>query len=250
MRRDAALGSSTGDSFLRPISARAATASRSQGSAHRLNTPSPAVLARIGPADRQPRARSIQIAWPPPCGLSISSRSWPSARERGHAHRRECRAPPAPCPAYGKRRGRSIACWMSSPYSSRLVRNQRLPHRLEMPAHHAVRHHRLAVLRHHAGDDRVHRPLVGRDAVRVPALDAEAVAAVLQHHAGIRGQDAGAEALEQRVDEAAGIAVAIDDAEIGRVLVHRQRAPRPRRASRASRGRRRSARAARRGIRR
>ena len=67
----------------------------------------------------------------------------------------------------------------------------------------------------------MHRPLVRRDAVRVAFLQAEAVAAVLQHHARAFGQDAAAEALEQRVDERAGVALAVHHAEVHRVAVAR-----------------------------
>src|SRR3712207_7958797 len=44
-------------------------------------------------------------------------------------------------------------------------------------------------------------------------------AAILQHHTRAFGQDAAAEALEQRVDEAARIPVLVDDAQVHRVLV-------------------------------
>ena len=122
---------------------------------------------------------------------------------------------------------------------------QRVAHRLEMPAHHPERHHRLAVLHHHARNDRVHRPLARRDAVRMAALDPEAEAAVLQHHARLLRQDGRAEPLEQRVDEAARVAVLVDDAEVDRVAMRRQHRLAGGRQRRSSPCRRRSACAAR-----
>ncbi len=43
----------------------------------------------------------------------------------------------------------------------------------------------------------------------------------MQHHAGARRDKAGAETVEDRVDEADGIAVAVDDGDIDRVAVQR-----------------------------
>lgn len=94
-----------------------------------------------------------------------------------------------------------------------------LAHGLIMAAHDAEGHDRAAGFGHHAGDDRVHRPLVRRDAVGMAALEAETEAAILQHDAGLAGENARAEALEGRVDQAAGIALFVDDAEIHRVAM-------------------------------
>ena len=62
-----------------------------------------------------------------------------------------------------------------------------------------------------------------RGAMQLDApLNPEAETAVVQHHAGLLRQDAAAERLEQRVDEAACVAVLVDDAQIDGVAVRRQ----------------------------
>ena len=97
-----------------------------------------------------------------------------------------------------------------------------LSHRLIVAAHDAEGHDRATVFHHHAWDDRMHRPLAAGNAIRMSAFQPEAEAAVLQHDAGFVRQDAAAEVLEQRVDEAAGVAILVDDAEIDGILVRGQ----------------------------
>ena len=91
---------------------------------------------------------------------------------------------------------------------------------LEVPAHHAEGHHGVFALPHHAGDDRVHRPLAAGDAVGVVRVDDEARAPVLQHHAGRRAE-ARAEGCEQRVDEGDRVALAIHHGEVDGIAVGR-----------------------------
>jgi hypothetical protein len=58
------------------------------------------------------------------------------------------------------------------------------------PAHHAIGHDGAAILHHHAGDDGMQRALIGRDAIRVAFLQAEAETAILQHDTGFFRKDA------------------------------------------------------------
>src|SRR4029079_12436682 len=67
-----------------------------------------------------------------------------------------------------------------------------LPDWLILPAHHAEGHHSAAILRHETGNDRVQRPLAGRDAIGMPGLDAETATAILQQDTGLVGHDGGA----------------------------------------------------------
>ena len=64
--------------------------------------------------------------------------------------------------------------------------------------------------------------LAALDPVRTGGIEAEAVAPVGQHDAG-RSAEAAAEIVEQRVDEAAGVAVAINHRDIDRAVVARWR---------------------------
>jgi hypothetical protein len=100
-----------------------------------------------------------------------------------------------------------------------LSQEMRVAHGLVLAAHDPEGHDHPAVAFQHAGDDRVQRPLAGRDAVGVPGLDDEALAAVLQNHPAARSDQPAAEGVEQRIDEADRRALAVDDAEIDRVLV-------------------------------
>ena len=61
--------------------------------------------------------------------------------------------------------------------------------------------------------------LPGAMALGWPGVGAEHRAAAVQQHAAFGRQDAAAELVEQRVDEGDRVAVAVDDAEIDRVLV-------------------------------
>src|SRR5260221_8016682 len=91
--------------------------------------------------------------------------------------------------------------------------------RLVVAAHDAERHHRAAVLHGKTRDDRMHRPLARRDRVGMTGHGAEAHAAIMQDDTGFRRVDAAAETGEERVDEGDRVAVAVDDREIGGVLV-------------------------------
>ena len=51
-------------------------------------------------------------------------------------------------------------------------------------------------------------------------IEREAGAAVLQHDPGVAGDDARAEGVEQAVDERDGVAILVDDGEVGRVAAH------------------------------
>ena len=95
--------------------------------------------------------------------------------------------------------------------------------RLVLPTHDPERHHRPPVLDQHAGDQRVERALARRDRARVAGNGAEPAAAVVQDDAAFGPHDAGAESREQRVDERARVAVAVDDAHVDRVLMARVR---------------------------
>ncbi len=92
---------------------------------------------------------------------------------------------------------------------------------LVLTAHHPEGHHHLVALRDHAGDDGVQRPFAALDPVRAGRVQAEALGPVGQGHARRRA-DARAEIVEQRVDETAGVAVAIDHRDVDRALMVRQ----------------------------
>ena len=141
------------------------------------------ILPRLRPATRQPRSRSIQIAWPPPCGRSTSSGSWPMPRQPSPPRPAGCRARSAACPPQRQQPRQVDRLLDVQPVFQQVGQEPGMPHRLVMAAHHPERHHGLAILHQHAGDDRVHRPLARGDAVRMPALHPEAEATVLQHHA-------------------------------------------------------------------
>src|SRR3954449_2162577 len=98
-----------------------------------------------------------------------------------------------------------------------------LPDRLILPAHHAERHHGTAILRHQAGDDRVQRPLAGRDAVRMPRLNAETTAAILQQDTGVVRHDRGAESMRDGIDERADVTVLVHDGDVDGRRVHWRR---------------------------
>ena len=64
-----------------------------------------------------------------------------------------------------------------------------VPLGLDVAAHDAVGHQQTAVLEHHRRDQRVERPLPGLEAVRMACLQHEAGAAIVQHDAGVAGDD-------------------------------------------------------------
>ena len=79
----------------------------------------------------------------------------------------------------------------------------------------------LAVAEEHAGHERVQRPLARREHVRVVRVEREVAAAVLVVDAGLRIDDAGAEAQVVRLDEADRVAVGVDRGEVGRAAAGR-----------------------------
>src|SRR5205814_1752360 len=99
------------------------------------------------------------------------------------------------------------------------VNEMRMADRLIVPAHDPEWHYRTTVLDQHARDDRVERPFARRNRVGMAWDRAEPGAAVVQQDAALRRQDPGAKGREQRVDEGAGVALAINRAEIDRILV-------------------------------
>ena len=94
-------------------------------------------------------------------------------------------------------------------------------HGLVIAAHHAEGHFRAAVAGDHARDDRVQRALFRGDHVGMTALQREALAAIVEDDAGVRRNEAGAEAVEDRVDEADRIALFVDDRDVDRVTMQR-----------------------------
>ena len=98
-----------------------------------------------------------------------------------------------------------------------------LADRLILPAHHAERHDRAAVLGGKARDDRVQRPLARRDAIGMAGLDAEAAGAVLQQDACLVGDDRRTEGMRDRVDEGADVAVLVDHGDVDGRGIHRRR---------------------------
>jgi hypothetical protein len=90
---------------------------------------------------------------------------------------------------------------------------------LIMSTHHTERHHAAPILHHHAGNDGVHRPLVRTERIGMAGLQAEAPATIVQQHAGFRRIQRRAESVEDRVDEGARIAVAIDHGDVDRVAM-------------------------------
>ena len=87
---------------------------------------------------------------------------------------------------------------------------------LHRPTHDAERAEQGAALEQHARDDRVERPLRGRERVRVPGVGAEARRPVLQDDAGARRDDARAEAVVEALDQRHRRAAAVDRAQIRR----------------------------------
>ena len=92
-----------------------------------------------------------------------------------------------------------------------------------MAAHHAEGIVAAAVAQAERRDDGVHRALREAERVGMRWVDHEAVAAVVQHDAGLLGRDADAEGAEQRVNHAHGGAVAVDDGDVHRVAAGRRR---------------------------
>src|SRR5690242_8624130 len=79
------------------------------------------------------------------------------------------------------------------------VEKMGLPNSLIMAAHNAEGHDCTTVLAQHAGNDRVQRPLPGRDCVRMACDELKARAAVVQQHAAFRRKDSAAEGEKEGV---------------------------------------------------
>ena len=90
---------------------------------------------------------------------------------------------------------------------------------LVVASHHPKRHDRLAVAEEQPGNNRVQRPLVGRDDAGVRGVRPESASSVVQENARGRLENAAAERREQRVDQRHRVEVAIDRANIHGVLV-------------------------------
>ena len=101
--------------------------------------------------------------------------------------------------------------------------------RLVLAAHHPERHRHPAVLHQHRRDDRVHRPLARRRLVRMPGLQREPRAAVVEQDAALRRRDPRPEAVEDRVDQRHRHQVPVHHRQVDRVAMHRlHRRNRPR----------------------
>ncbi len=120
--------------------------------------------------ERSPdRRRSVR-------GRGRAARGGPVARARPRAARAAARARASrrrPARSTRKRGASSAACG-SSALAEQVLDDLQVTLRLEVAAHHAERPEQRAVAHEQAGDDRVERPLAGRDAVRVSRLEREA----------------------------------------------------------------------------
>ena len=170
-----------------------------------------------------PSSQSMAMPWPPPQGE-------PARRPDGRAPRgRWPRSPTRPPPADNARaridvgeEARVVERFLDvHAVGQHVDQHLGMAHGLIVGAHDAERHDHLAVPPHHAGDDRVHRPLARPDAVRVAGLGGEAGAPVVQHDAGFGTGDADAEGIVDRVDERDRRAVLVDHGQIDRVGVTR-----------------------------
>mmetsp|Transcript_35004 Transcript_35004/g.71599 ORF Transcript_35004/g.71599 Transcript_35004/m.71599 type:complete len:542 (-) Transcript_35004:9-1634(-) len=87
--------------------------------------------------------------------------------------------------------------------------------RLHVPPHVAKSRVQLSGIRvsQHARYDRVERPLVRRQRVRVGGIEGESEPAILQREAAPLGDEAGSETLEIGIDEGHGVAVGVHDLE-------------------------------------
>ncbi len=172
------------------------------------------------PPTSVPRARSIQIACPPPCGRSTGVAHGPCAASR-RPSRRDA-ALHLQLAAVGEQPRQVERLLDVHAVFQQVGRNQVCPIGWKWPP--------MTPNGITASPSFVSMPgmmvcigrLFGAMQFGWPRCDHEAGAAVLQHHARSLGQDAGAEALEQRVDERAGVAVPVHHAEVHRVAVRRQ----------------------------
>lgn len=97
----------------------------------------------------------------------------------------------------------------------------RMAKRLIIAAHHAEGHLHPAIAGHHARDDRVQWSLRGANTVWMTGFNREALAAIVQYNARTWRHEARAETVEDRIDEAHGIAVTVDDRDIDGVAMKR-----------------------------
>ena len=93
----------------------------------------------------------------------------------------------------------------------------RVPLRLHVAAHQAEREPGLAVLGDEPGDDRVERPLAGRQLVGVRGVEREQAAAVLEAESEVAGIVPRAEPLEIRLDQADSVEILVDHRHVDRV---------------------------------
>ena len=89
------------------------------------------------------------------------------------------------------------------------------------PAHDAKGHGDAAALFQHARNDGVHRAFARRGLIRVAGGKGEACAAVLEGDAEFFRCDARAKAPEDRIDQADGHTVTVNDGDVDGVFVHR-----------------------------
>src|SRR3546814_17571231 len=85
---------------------------------------------------------------------------------------------------------------------------------LVLAAHHPERHHHPTVLRQHARQDGMDRPLAGPDRIAARRVDRKAGPAVVEQPTRFLAEQAAAEWAEQPVDEAGRLAVAIDPGQL------------------------------------
>ena len=77
--------------------------------------------------------------------------------------------------------------------------------------------HGLPSLHDHRRHQRVQRTLVRADLIRMPGRQGEAGAAVVQRDAGLAGDEAGAKARKQRLNERDHVALAVSGSQVDRV---------------------------------
>ena len=105
------------------------------------------------------------------------------------------------------------------PEDQHVEQQLRVTLRLHRPAHEPEGQEGLAVPGDEARDDRVEGPFARGDLVRVPVVDHESGAPVLQREAQPRNDDSRPEPREHRVDERDHVAVGVGDREVDRLGV-------------------------------
>src|SRR5205823_7436855 len=105
------------------------------------------------------------------------------------------------------------------PVIEQVGENLYVEHRLPVAAHRRQGVHRTLVARDDGGDQRVERPLARRQHAGMRRLELEMAATILEQDAAAGDDNARAEAVEQALDDAGDVAVAIRDDEPGRVAL-------------------------------